>query len=267
MRNSDLVIGYLSFITDRNKDLRLDDFKRSLSSLQLLKGYDIISIDNASISPVREILRENDIFTERFLLEKNMYDIALFFLSTSYAIMKDKPYVAFMYDDFIIECNKLDDCIEFLDSNNDVGCIRLPAYKKDDEYYDCDHTPKGQNPDAVRNFNCITSKKLIWDGPHEVNDSIFWKNNWHYTSRPTLWRTDVVSNFFDSDIIPVLQNFELHAGYVFNKINLKVGVLEGGMMSTTDIKKSARYVESTHHNSQKIPKNELINLFEKFTKQ
>lgn len=261
MHHPDVVIGYLSFITEKNKKLRFDDFKASIDSLHKLNRYEIISIDNASVDEAKAVIEQSQCFSKRFFLEKNLYDIALFFFTMKYAIANNKKYVAFLYDDFIISDDKIESCIKFLDHNNDVGCVRIPAYKKDDQYYDCDKTPKSINPDSVRHNNCITSQKLTWDGPIDVDGNIFWTNNWHYTSRPSIWRVSIISKFFEDDRIPVLQEFEKKAGDIFASMRMKVGVLDGGMMKTTDTRKSARYQESNEHNSKKIELAELNKSF------
>ena len=261
MHHHNIIIGYLSFITEKNKSLRLNDFKESVDSLKKLMGYEIISIDNASVPEAKQIISDSLVFSKKFFLEKNLYDTALFFFTMKYAIEKNAEYALFMYDDFIVDSDKIRSCVQFLDENTDVGCVRIPVYKKDDPYYDCDKTPKSTNPDAVRHFNCITAKNLDWQGPFIVEGNTFWKNNWHYTSRPTIWRVPVVSRFFDSEKIPVLQEFEKKAGDIFASTNLKVGVLDGGMMKTTDVRKSARYQETSEHSLKKIDLDELNNSF------
>lgn len=261
MHHPDIVIGYLSFITEKNKKLRFDDFKTSVESLSKLDQYEIISIDNASVDEAKAVIEESQSFSKKFFLEKNLYDIALFFFTMKYAIEKNKKYAMFMYDDFIVHDDKIESCIKFLNEHEDVGSIRVPAYKKDDRHFDCDKTPKSVNPDAVRHSNYITSQKLVWEGPFNIDGDVFWKNNWHYTSRPSIWRTDIVSKFFDDGASPVLQGFEKKAGNIFASLNMKIGILDGGMMTTTDTKKSARYQETNEHNSKKVELSELNKSF------
>jgi len=86
---------------------------------------------------------------------------------------------------------------------------------------------------------------LVWQGPFEVKKHTFYKNNWHYTSRPTVWRTDLLSKVLKSQghTSAALQGFEGWAGKAFQKESLTVGVLDKGMVKTTPVVNSARGLE------------------------
>ena len=85
-----------------------------------------------------------------------------------------------------------------MDSNLDVHCLRIPLYDFNNKAeFDPDFTPKSINPDAVRHFNTVTNKRVEWSGPTIIGGKTFYHNNWHYTSRPTLWRTDVLMSLFE----------------------------------------------------------------------
>jgi len=268
-----VAIGYLSYVTEKNKSVRLPDLYKSLRSLSLLDKEisDIISIDNSSISEVREALNKNEVFDFKFHYEKNFYDVALFYTTMWYARLNRLDYICFLYDDFIVYDDALQDSITFLDSNNEVSCVRIPAYDfSNQKYFDVNFTPKSINPDSVRHYNSVTTKELTWQGPFKVKNHNFYVNNWHYTSRPTIWRREYFEKILDSQgpTSKVLQGFESWACKAFFNSNLKTGVLDKGMVITTPVKNSARGIEVSPHEEVviDIQVDELKKEFESFIK-
>ena len=197
MSDIKLVLGYLSFITHKNKSLRLEDFKKSIASLSILnrdRKYvkNFVSIDNASCQEARDEL-EKYVWDEQFHYNKNFYDIALFYTTLWYAEICKAPYIAWLYDDFIILNDAFDDCIDFLEENSEVHCVRLPIYdyhnkQKYDKKFS---TYQNVNPDAIRHYNSYDSSQLVWQGPIEAGNNKFYTNNWHYTSRPTMGQVGI----------------------------------------------------------------------------
>lgn len=253
-----MVAGYLSYVTETNKDNRLNDFKESLNSLSLLKSDQIefISIDNSSIDEVKNILASSSKFSRCFHYENNHYDIALFYTTMWYANVINADYICFLYDDFIAYDDALDDTIKFMDQNPDVSCVRVPFYDYDNKHlFDSEITPKSKNPDSVRHYNFITQSPLTWEGPFKIGNHTFYKNNWHYTSRPTIWRKD----FFDSVLktqgfeeTRILQGFEDWAQKTFEIHRIKTAVLNNGMVKTTPVSRSARGLELPPQEEKKI---------------
>lgn len=242
------VIGYLTYVTPKNSNSRLQDFHESLESLKLLKSdnVELISIDNSSIDEVKESLRSSNLFSKHFHYEKNHFDVALFYTTAWYARDVEADYICLLYDDFIVYDSALEDVTEFLEKNEDVSCVRIPTYDYGNKSkFDSDVTPKSINPDAIRHYNSITKKSLTWEGPFTVGQHKFYKNNWHYTSRPNVWRR----SFFENVIMTqgsnssVLQGFEAWATSQFEKFSIKTGVLDGGMIKTTPVARSARGLE------------------------
>lgn len=268
-----VAIGYLSYVTEKNKDLRLLDFYKSLESLTLLDKQisDVVSIDNSSIFEVREALSNNKVFDFKFHYEKNFYDVALFYTTTWYAKLNCLDYICFLYDDFIVYDDALCDSIDFLDSNKEVSCVRIPAYDfKNQELFDVKFTPKSVNPDSVRHYNSVTNQSLTWQGPFSIKNHNFYVNNWHYTSRPTIWRREYFEKILDSQgsTSRVLQGFEAWACKAFCKSNLVTGVLDKGMVITTPVKNSARGIEVSPNEEVaiNIQVDELKKEFESFIK-
>jgi len=243
-----LVVGYLTYINDANGERRLEDFKHSLKSISLLKNdkVEFVSVDNNSLNEVKRVLLENDIFSKHFHYKQNYFDVALFYTTVWYAAQISADYACFLYDDFIAYDDAFEDIIEFMDANPDVSCTRIPAYDFDNKkLFDPEFTPKSINPDSIRHKNNVTNKDLIWQGPFDVNQHRFYKNNWHYTSRPTIWKTSFLNKVLESQgqTSTVLQGFEGWAGQAFEKENLVVGILDKGMVKTTPVVNSARGLE------------------------
>jgi len=262
------AIGYLTYVTEKNKSVRLSDFYKSLKSLSLLDKQisDIISIDNSSIFEVRDALSKNETFDFKFHYEKNFYDVALFYTTMWYAKINCLDYVCFLYDDFIVYDDALQDSIAFLDSNNEVSCVRIPAYDfANQKYFDVNFTPKSINPDSVRHYNSVTSEELNWQGPFNVKNHNFYVNNWHYTSRPTIWRREYFEKILDSQgsTSKVLQGFETWACKAFFNANLKTGVLDKGMVKTTPVSNSARGLE-IHASKEKSLEISVDSMFNEF---
>lgn len=245
---SKVTVGYLSYITEKNKKSRFDDFSKSLESLCILRSHNVnlLSIDNSSIDDAKNILRNSKIFSRLFHYKKNYFDISLFYTAIWEAERNKSEYVCFLYDDFIVYDNAFEDIIHFMDSNQNVSCTRITAYDFDKkDLYDADKTPKSKNPDSVRHYNSVTGQKLAWSNPYSIGNHRFFINNWHYTSRPTVWRTSFISKILDLQQIDsfVLQGFEKWATEKFQSNGLVTGVLDIGMVRTTPIEKSARGIE------------------------
>ena len=242
------AIGYLTYITEKNKDKRINDFYKSLKSLHTIdySVLDIISIDNSSLDEVKNLIKDQNIFSKYFFYNKNYYDTALFFTTLWYAKERKIDYICFLYDDSIIFDDAFNDTIKFMDQNKEITCTRISSYDFENQsFYDAEKTPKSKNPDAIRHYNFITNEKLNWKGPFFVGDHVFYQNNWHYTSRPIIWRV----NFFDQvisslqDSCRVLQGFEQWAQQAFDSFSIKTGVLNKGMIKTTPVMHSARGLE------------------------
>ena len=243
-----IVLGYLSYVTSKNASARLADFYDSLNSLKSLKSKDtdIISVDNSSIEEVKIALKNSGLFSKHFHYSKNHFDVALFYTTMCRACDIGAEYICFLYDDFIIYDSALQDVINFMDQHDDVNCVRIPVYEfNDKQKYDSDITPKSINPDSIRHYNIVTNSKLNWEGPFFVGQQTFYKNNWHYSSRPAVWRTEFFKKMIETqgNRSRILQGFEDWAQPAFEKAGLKTGVLNMGMVKTTPVVRSARGLE------------------------
>jgi hypothetical protein len=254
-----IVIGYLTYVNDGNAQYRYDDFVNSLASLEQWKGNSIISIDNASNDSVKSALKESQLFECYISYSKNYYDVALFYSLYWYALRTNSKYALMTYDDFTLhDANAINDCVAFMNAHEEIACMRVTDYSYDNmRLYDAQITPKSKNPDAIRHFNNVDNKKLTWEGPERFGDSKFYINNWHYTSRPTLWRTDELRKILPTtSTVPVLQQFEAYAMNAFYNLGSKVGVLDNGMLRSSPTVRSAR----TNELSSKVEQTILVDL-------
>jgi hypothetical protein len=243
-----LTLGYLSYITERNKLKRFLDFSKSLDSLNNIKSkkVEFISIDNNSTLEAKEALLSSKLFSKNYHFSKNFFDVALFYTTVWHAKKHNRDYVCFLYDDFIVYDDAFDDVIEFMEKNSDVHCTRITEYDFDNKHlYDSDVTSKSINPDSIRHYNFVTGKKLSWSPLQTVGKHRFIKNNWHYTSRPCVWRTDFLFSVLEKQEKEsnVLQGFENWAMKAFQNELLVTGVLDKGMVKTTPVVNSARGIE------------------------
>ena len=264
-----LTVGYLTYITERNKDKRMLDFRSSLKSLEKItsENVEFLCIDNNSIQDARIEINASNRFSKKYLFDRNHFDIALFYVTAWHSIASKSDYMCLMYDDFIVYDDAFDDVISFMDENKDVQCTRITEYDFNNKRkYDSDITSKNLNPDAIRHYNTSTGEKLVWSDPIRIGDHTFYKNNWHYTSRPTVWRTqyflDVLSRQGDVES-NVLQGFEKWAMDEFSKNSLITGVLDLGMVRTTPVDRSARNLEYSLV-EEKLIKTSLKNLREDY---
>jgi hypothetical protein len=247
----------------------MQDFLLSLPTIPSLatERSQILHVDNASSTDVLSLCDAVGVSTNRVRYNKNLFDISLFYSTLWHAESVNADYIGFIYDDSIIfDGEKLYDCLEFMDYHKDISCLRISKYdRKLSHLYDTAHTSKEQNPDSIRHYNNVTNEPLEWSEPTLINESIFYKNNWHYTSRPCIWRLADYQNLVnDLKLIPILQGFETHCMLKYHELQFKTGVLDSGMVMTTSTKNSARTreLDPKLENGIRIPLEELRNQYE-----
>tara|TARA_E500000318_G_C3558928_1_gene212447 strand:+ start:1287 stop:2120 length:834 start_codon:yes stop_codon:yes gene_type:complete len=256
-----LLFGYLIFLNEENENRRMPFVMDSIKSLSILnkQDCDLVVFDNNSIPSVKKYFKENVKTKNFFSFCENYYDVPVLFLTAYHAKINGYDYCAYTYDDFIVYSDTfISSCIDFMDSHLDVNCLRLGAYNfSDKDFYDKAKTSLNVNPDAVRHYNDESRQSLIWEGPFEFENDIFYKTNWHYTSRPSLWRTDdLLSAFEELDNIPTLREFERFSyGHFKESLGFKVGVLDGGAMRTvkqSEIKDNPDYKANINKTVDKL---------------
>jgi hypothetical protein len=235
--NERVLIGYLCYLNENNKSRRSHNFFRSLESISFLENQPckVVAFKNNCSEDVSNVIDKQKGIDESISFKENFWDVSVVYASAKLANERGYDYCCYMYDDFVVyDNNFVSDCIQFMDENNDVGCLRIPNYSYENMYrFNSEITPKSVNPDSLRHYNWVSKLPLTWEGPYKINNHTFYKNNWHYTSRPTLWRTEVLLSFFEKRThVPVMQPFEGYACKKFYETGLKTGVLNGGSMYT-----------------------------------
>ena len=237
--NERVLVGYLCYLTEDNKSRRSHNFFRSLESIALLENQAcrVVAINNNCSEDVAKIIDAQKGIDETIAFKSNLWDVSVIYSCAKLAKERGHDYCCYMYDDFVVyDANFISDCVDFMDENSDVGCLRIPYYSYENRNsFDSEITPKSVNPDSVRHFshNHVLRSPLIWEGPYKIKGHVFYKNNWHYSSRPAIWKTDLLLSFFEGEShVPVMQPFEKYACKKFYETGLKTGVLDNGAMHT-----------------------------------
>ena len=231
------LFSYLCYLNNENETRRGANFYRSLESMGRMHSQPctVIAIANNCSEAAEEKIKAQSGIDEVFSIEDNLWDVCAIYVAARTAKDRGHAYCCYMYDDFVVYNDGfVKDCMSFMDAHEDVGCLRIPIYAVAHmEKFNSYHTPKSINPDSVRHYNTTTNEPLRWEGPFDIGANVFFKNNWHYTSRPTLWRTDLLLSFFEGlEMCPVMQDFEKLGCIKLHESGLKTGVLDGGAMHT-----------------------------------
>jgi hypothetical protein len=186
----DVVFGYLTFLTDENKERRNERFwhaVNSLASSTLLTQQNVSFINIDNCSHVSAQVELSKIFSRRVQMNDNFYDTALFYEALWEAKRLGSRYVGFLYDDFIIDKDDfVDASVKYLDSHPNVLGLRLPRYEFNNRSrYDTRFTSKDTNPDAVYHGSGLNGKRLIWSDEETIGSFRFACSNMSYNSRPS----------------------------------------------------------------------------------
>ena len=256
MKNNRVLLGYLTFINESNMTRRYKNFQQSLASLNLIKNQDCdtVSFDNNSCQSIKDELVKFK-FNYYCHFNSNYYDLSVLY-GTYYLARKLKyDYMLYAYDDIMLFNNDfIKDSVLFLDKNIDVDCVRVCEYRRNDKNFNTRHVIKQKNPDAINHWaSHKNNSPLSWEMSQQFGKNTFHINDWHYTSRSTIFRVNSFEKMITGyDRLPVLNFFEGHA-YSYNKAHgIKTGILEGGAFRTL--------AKHTHENSERL------NLGNKFLK-
>lgn len=261
--------AFLSFVTPENQDIRERLFNECFPRFEELKEknpnleINLAVVDNRSVESVREKIIKSQKIDVKYLLRKNMFDIALFFAGLDAAKDNESEFVLFTYDDFFIyDHEALTSAVEFA-SNSEIDCIRVTEYSvRNSRMYDTAFTPKTQNPDSIRHVNLSTGAPVVHTLEKEHMGRFYYTSNWHYTSRPCIWRTSSLRKILDStDRVKILQGFEGFMAEECQKRKIRFGTLDTGMMKTYPINLSARtapdFVKKFNESSHTILREEV----------
>ena len=227
-------IGVVTY-TDLEVNLeRFDIIKKSLKSLKKLKNKNnyMFLWDNNSSPEVKLFLKSLDFFDDIYFSEINYYDNAPLLLIKMKAEELNAEYVTYIEDDLeLFDPEIIEPSIDFMDENDDCGCIRLLKFEKQKEHV-YDKLNRNKNTDhgnAIRLFNSISNKKLNWEKiSKRIKNYQFYKNNWHWTNFPNISRLKVFKEILFKDDCPPMNGVEGLMMKNYENLNLKVGVADGG---------------------------------------
>ena len=240
-----LVVGWLVWLTQENLDRRRQMVEASARSLSLLKGdsYEVFAINNGGLEVLPLELPQS---IRVINTGKNFIDLSAMYFPYLIARDLNRPYFCFLYDDFEVYRDSLDDCVQFMEENTEINCMRLPAYKTGDKYYDTRTTPKSVNPDSVNHEFGAGKSPLLRSAPSITGNSTFYHCNWRPNSRPMLWRTESFARFSSlNDLFhPVMQPYEARIYKIADDLaavgKYHSAYLEGGMCKTFPVNTSER---------------------------
>ena len=250
-----LSLGWLVWLNEENMSRRIDMVSQSASSLKVLTqdSYQLLVVNNGGLENLPFALPEG---SEHIRLKENFIDMAAYYVPFLHALKNGHPYFGFLYDDFIVYKDPIKDCIDFLDRNEQVSCIRLPQYITNDRRYNTLYTSKNINPDAVSHLegagDSISKTSLVQKGPIKIGNNNFYTSNWRPVSRPTIWRTDryvEFCNLHDEKHV-VMQPYEAKLHSIADKLSVEgnylSGYIEGGMCRTFSVTSSERTRSSSN---------------------
>lgn len=240
--------AFLSFVTEGNKGIRKNLFDECFPEFEKIKEINtdldvqLVAIDNDSIGAVKESIIRSSKIDIKYVLTKNMFDVALFYAGLEASKDFGSDYILFTYDDFFIyDHSSLQDIVEFMDERQ-LDCIRVTEYSVDNSAkFDTRFTSKSENPDAIRHTNTATGKPVQHFLEMTKKERRFYRSNWHYTSRPCVWRSSTLRSILDSvENVKILQGFESFMVEECQKRGVKFATFDVGMMRTYPVSLSAR---------------------------
>jgi len=246
--------AFLSFVTEGNKSIREDLFLSCFDEFEKIKDQNVsldlttVVVDNFSIGSVREKIRSSKCVDAFYLLDKNMFDTALYCAGIESSEESESDYVLFLHDDdFIYNLQALSDTVAFMEASK-ADCCRVSEYDVENiKRFDSEFTPKSSNPDAIRHTNTATGQKITHSCFGRFGSSDFYLTNWHYTSRPCVWRSSKLKEVMSkSDNFKILQGFEGFMVKACQEAGVVFSTLDKGMMRTFPVHLSARTSSDFH---------------------
>ncbi len=231
-----LCIGLLTHCNAKQSPERFEILKKSINSLEALDSEDVYIYvwDNNSSEEVKSFLREKSFFKETHFSNENLYDLAAVHKLVQVAEKVKAPYVCHLEDDFLFyRSDFVSSCCDFLDRNKDCGYLRILRYEFDKMHvYDkfADH-PDKDLANCQRHFNQISKLNLTWEKSEKIKDYQFYKNNWHWYNYANICRLEVFKSIIPYEDHKPLQKLEGYMMQKYHDMNLKVGVLDQGVVT------------------------------------
>ena len=231
-----LCIGLLTHCDDVADPERFEILKKSVNSLEQLASPDVYIYvwDNCSSPNVKAFLNEKQFFNARYFSNENLYDLIAVHKLVQVAKRIDASYVCHLEDDFLFyESDFVTTCCEFLDRNKDCGYLRILKYEFDRQHvYDkFMRHPMLDTANGQRHFNQITKQSLHWHDAGKIEGLQFYKNDWHWYNYANICRLDVFQSIIPYKDHKPLQKLEGYMMQKYNDLNLKVGILDLGVVT------------------------------------
>lgn len=181
--------------------------RKTLDSLLLhnadaVKEMRCIVLDNGSLDESRDFLNSLDMWDEKIYLEENIgFGAGTTQLLESF-LKTDCDYLLHLENDW--ECLRggwIEESIDFLDSLDDVGFVRLSGR----------HVP-------YLNHNSVSKERLQWTEEIVFGDNFYKISNGHYTTNPALLKRSAVEK-----IVPMVDELEGQGKYF--KTGLRIGAM------------------------------------------
>lgn len=229
-------IGVVSYCNSEEDPERFEIIKKTLPTLSKLKNKNnyMFLWDNGSTEDVKEFQKSLNFFDDKYFSCENLYDVGPNVLLNKISKRKNAKFVTYIEDDLLLFApEKINACLTFLENNPDCGTVRLLKYERGKEiiYDKMQKNPQTDLGNCIRHYNDITKEKLVWENCKDIDCYKFYKNNWHWTQFPNISRTEIFDKIIVKyDCMP-LNGFEGELMKNFDKLALKVGILEGGAFS------------------------------------
>ena len=232
----DHCIGVVSYCNSKENPERFEIIKKTLPALSKLKNENnyMFLWDNGSTEEVKEFQKSLSFFDDRYFSYENLYDVGPNILLNIMSKKINAKFVTYIEDDLLLFApEKIKSCLTFLENNPDCGTVRLLKYERGKElvYDKMQKNSKTDLGNCIRHYNDVKKEKLVWEDCKDIDGNKFYKNNWHWTQFPNVSKTEVFDKIvIKHDCMP-LNGFEGLIMKKFNELNLKVGVIEGGVFS------------------------------------
>jgi len=228
--NRKIAIGVLCYGDKESNPARFEVLTKCIKALEKIKRDDVylFCFDNNSCSETQKFLNSQSHFDHIFRMKNNFYDFGAMIALNLIAEKINSKYVLFLNDDcYLYKENSILDGMEFLDHHYECGAIKLIKFEVNSSA--AYNKAKGsKSPNAQRMYNTISSEALKARGPFSINDSDFYKSNWHWHSMPVLCRREVYNEILPKKDMEPLQSVEGYMMKKYNNLGMEIGFLDGG---------------------------------------
>lgn len=234
------LVGVVSWCDIDKFPERWSTFKRMVRSLEkFLPREEVITavVDNYSSQEVQQFIENANIFDIKVMLPENIQDVGAYGILGQIAVDKKLPYLWILENDYVLfKRVPLTSVLQFLVKHPEVGYIRMQKFiYTSQKYFDKARKNEGSvdKRNAVWLKNIETGKELGWSAPMNVNNEIFYINNWHFGLHGGLIKTHTWKKLYPdiTSQMPYYYKFETLMRKNYQRLNLQTVVLDGGVFS------------------------------------